>query len=282
MINCPDCGSEIPYTEEKCPTCGYHAGPPNIRAANRTEEIQALDERYREAFETAKNDGYLPILEEFDKALKQTSAVINVDLNFLHFFTASAINLYTTYERGVAGQMRKPAPLEFDKDRRGVGGTVFGSYADEIRYAALSLDGSGPHSYGPYAMKLRDIAIRSRATTMENNSYDFVQKHALKPGKRPPPGHIASWDNRHKLAVAKLGEHLTPQTRETDFPRLLLSSVGNRATDDFIEVHIYGTFDLNAIESVRGSSAGGSRDERDLLRMVKQHLSKAGKAWIEG
>jgi len=282
MINCPDCDSEIPYTEEKCPTCGYHAGPPNVRAANRVEEIQALDERYQEAFETAKNDGHLSILEKFDEALKKTSAVINVDLNFLHFFTTSAKNLYTTYERGVAGQMRKPAPSEFDKDRRGVGGTVFGSYADEIRYAALSLDGSGPHSYGPYAMKFRDIAIRSRATTMEINSYDFVRKYDLKPGNRPPPGRIASWDNRHKLAVAKLAEHLTPQIIETDFPSLLLSSAGNRATDDFIEVHIYGTFDLNAIESVKGISTSGSRDERDLLRMVKKHLSNAGKVWIEG
>jgi siderophore synthetase component len=48
------------------------------------------------------------------------------------------------------------------------------------------------------------------------------------------------------------------------------------------EVHIYGTFDLNAIESVKGISTSGSRDERDLLRMVKQRLNNAGKAWIEG
>lgn len=282
MFNCKVCGSDVPDTLDKCPTCGAHAGPPNVRAVNTAAEIQALDERYQKAFETAKAGDDLPILEEFDKALKQSSAVINVDLDFLYFFTRNARNLYTNYERGVSGQMRKPAPLEFDKDRRTVGAILFGSYAHEIQYAALSLDGAGPPSYGPYAMKLRDVAIRARATTLENNSYDFVRKHDLKPGHKPPPGYLASWDNRNKLAVAKLAEQLTPKTVETDFPQLLLSSAGNRDTDEFIEVHIYGTFDLNAIESVKGSSTGGSNHDRESILMIKQHLSAAGKEWIEG
>ncbi|MDQ1592405.1 MAG: hypothetical protein QOG71_3032 [Pyrinomonadaceae bacterium] len=282
MINCKICGSTVPDSEAVCLTCGTPAGTPNVRSADRPEELQALEERYRAAYETARDGNYLSILEEFDKALKQTHAVINVDVEFLHFFTRNARNLYTTYERAVEGQMRKPALLEFDQKRRAVGGGLFGSYAREISYAALSLDGSGPQSYGSYAMKLRDIAIRNRATVLENNSYDFVQKNDLKPGKNPPLGYVASWDNRHKLAVAKLGEFLTPTTTVDDFPKLLLSSAGSRATDEFIEVLIYGTFDFNAIESVKGSSTIGSRDDRDLLRMVKQHLSRAGKEWIEG
>ncbi|HZG54170.1 MAG TPA: hypothetical protein VEZ40_18860 [Pyrinomonadaceae bacterium] len=252
-----------------------------MRGADRPEELQALEKRYLEAYETARAGNYLPVFEEFEKTLKQSHAVINVDVEFLHFFTRNARNLYATYERAVEGQIRKPALLEFDQKRRAVGGTLFGSYAREISYAALSLDGLGPQSYGPYAIKLRDIAIRSRATVLENNSYDFVHKHDLKLGKRPPLGYVASWDNRHKLAIAKLAGFLTPATREADFPKLLLSSAGNRATDEFIEVLIYGTFDLNAIESVKGSSAVGSRDDRDLLRMVKHQLGSAGKTWIE-
>jgi hypothetical protein len=146
----------------------------------------------------------------------------------------------------------------------------------------LSLDGSGPTSYGPYAIRLRDVAIRGRATVLENNSYDFMRKHSLSPGDKPPPGFIASWQNRNKLAVAKLAEYITPQTGDSEFPLLLLASTGLRPTDEFLEVHICGTFDLNAIESIKGPSKPGSRDDRDLLRMTKQHLSKAGKPWIEG
>jgi hypothetical protein len=258
------------------------AGAPNVRGADRPEELQALEERYREAYKTATDGNYLPVLEEFDEALKRAHAVINVDLKFLHHFTTGERNLYATYERAVEGRIRKPALLESDRERRKVGGALFGSYAHDISYAALSLDGQGSQSYGAYAIKLRDVAIRSRATVLENNSYDFMQKHELfRREKRPPLGYVASWHNKHKLAVAKLAEFLTPATREDDFPQLLLSSAGDRATDEFIEVHIYGTFDLNAIESVKGSSVVGSKDDRDLLRMVKQQLGSAGKAWIE-
>jgi hypothetical protein len=281
LLKCLNCGSEIPDTEEKCPTCGFNAGPPNVRAAASAEEAQALEERYQQAFDTARTKGHLPQLERFDDALKQTSAIINFNLNFLHFFVTGERNLYATYEHG-AGKTRKPAPLVDDQKRRAIGSTLFGGYAHEIIYAALSLDGSGPQSYGLYAVKLREIAIVNRATVLEDNSYDFVRKHdLLKSGNKPPPGYIATWANRHKLAVAKLAERITPGTKESDFASLLLFSEGNRATDDFIEVHIYGTFDPNAIESVKGSSTVG-RDERVLLRLVKQHLKNAGKEWIEG
>lgn len=280
MLKCPKCSSAIPDTKEKCLTCGFNAGPPNIRAAERAEEIVALEERYQRAFDAAKVNGCLSILEKFDEAVQRTSAVINVRLKFLHFFVTDEMNLYINYEGG-EGRVRKPATLYDDLARRGVGGTLFGSYADEIIYAALSLDGSGPYSYGPYAIKLRDVAISSRATVLENNSYAFRRKHQIEPGDRPPLGYIATWDNRHKLAVAKLAEYITPSTSDTDFPRLMLFSEGNRATDEFIEVQIYGTFDLNAIDSVKGDSKGSSRDDRDLLRMVKEHLKNLGKDWIE-
>jgi hypothetical protein len=282
MLKCQNCGEEIPDTEEKCLTCGHHAGPPNVRTAARADEIRALEERYQKALEESETNGCSLILEKFAEAVKQSSAVINCRLNFLHFFITDDRNLYTNYEQS-AGKTRKPAPLPYDRERRGIGGTLFGSYAPDIVDAALSLDGSGLQSYGPYTIKLREIAIRNRATVLENNSYDFVRKHNLiAPGNKPPPGYIATWDNRHKLAVAKLREYITAGTTEADFPDLLLSSTGDRATDEFIEVHIYGTFDFNAIESIKGSSTVRSGDDRDLLRMVKRHLKNSGKAWIEG
>ena len=282
MLKCIVCGSDIPDTEEKCLTCGFHAGPPNVRAAERDDEVRALDARYNAAIDRANANGYLPILRRFDDVVKQSCAVINGDLRFLYLFVTSEKTLYANYEGGVAGRLRKPAALHDDLARRGIGGSLFGGYASDIIYAALSLDGSGPTSYGAYAIRLRDIAVRSRATVLENNSFDFLKKHKVAPGDRPPPGYVAPWEGRNKLAVAKLADYITPQTGDAEFPQLLLASTGNRATDEFIEVHICGTFDLNAIESVKGTSKLGSRDDRDLLRMIKQHLSRAGKLWIEG
>lgn len=281
MLQCKNCGSDIPDIEEKCLTCGFSVGPPNIRAAERVEELDALTERYAEARKRASANGCLSILERFERAVASSVAVINMDAIDLFSFVTRGNSLYTNYEIGVDAGIRKPAPLGHDRQRRGIGGTLFGTYANKVMYAALSLDGLGPTSYGPYSMRLRDVAVRARATVLENNSYHFVKKHGLGPGDQPPLGYTATWDNRHKLAAIKVAEYITPSTADRDFPQLLSSSMGDRATDEFIEVQIYGTFDIKAIESVRGTSKHVSRDDRDLLRMVKDHLRSYGKDWIE-
>lgn len=282
MIKCPVCASDISDIEERCPTCRHDAGPPNVRIASQFEEVQALEDRYQSALRLAEANGCLSLVEEFEREVKRSSAVINVDLDFLLLFSRDPRGLYASYERGVEGGMRRPAAPINDQERRAVGALVFGGHSREIIYAALSLDGSGPHSYGPYALNLWDVAIRSRATVLERNSYDFVKQHDLKPGVGRPPGYLATWENRHKLAVAKLAQFITLATQASDFPKLLLSSTGDRTTDEFIEVHIYGTFNLNAVESVKGSSAAARGGERALLRMTKDRLKNAGKAWIEG
>lgn len=282
MLTCKICYSEVPDTWEKCPTCGAPAGPPNVRAAESVEARRALDERYQKALDRAQVNGSLSMLEKFDESVRQSSAVINVNHLSLIDMILSPNALYGNYNKLCEGQARKPAALDDDRERRGVEAIFFGGYAQEIRYAALSLDDSGLKSYGPYAMKLREVAISSRATVLEDNSYSFALKHGLKPGNGPPPGYIASWESRHKLAVAKLAERISAATDEADFARLLLFSEGDRATDEFIEVHIYGTFDRKALESVKGNSAGGSEDEQAFLPIVKPHLRKAGIAWVEG
>src|SRR6185503_11567592 len=168
MLQCKNCGSDIPDIEEKCLTCGLSVGPPNIRAAERVEELEALAERYTQAYKRASAIGCLSILERFERAVTSSVAVINMDATDLFSFVTGGNNLYTNYEIGVEAGLRKPAPLAHDRQRRGIGGTLFGTYANKVMYAALSLDGSGPTSYGPYSMKLRDVADRSRATVLEN------------------------------------------------------------------------------------------------------------------
>lgn len=281
MLSCPSCQSGIPDTQEKCPTCGYNAGPPNVRAAETESEVRALEGRYQAALDNACKRGCLSIVERFSEAAKQSRAVINVDARFLYYFATSKNSLYANYEHLVAGNVRKPGTFENDAARRSVGTTLFGAYASDIIYAALSLTGQGLTSYGSYSMSLRDIAINQRATVLENNSFDFVKKYQLLAGNQRPCGCFAPWEYRNKLAVAKLEPLITPQTTDEDIHRLLLSTSGNRATDEFMEVQIYGSFDLGAVESIRGNSNSGSREERSVVRMAKEYLSKAGITWIE-
>jgi hypothetical protein len=287
MEICPRCQSELSGVEDKCPTCGYYVGPPNVRAANIKEERKALDLRYQSAIAQSKVDGREHALASFEEAMRKTSAVVNVDLQFLHQFLTNDKSMYSNYELSVKGQMRKPAISQDDRNRTTVGSMLFGSYANEIRYAALSLDGAGLKSYGAFAIKLRDVAIEDRATLLEDNSYIFISNQDVRPLQGIPPGYRATWGERHKLAVAKLSMRIFAGTTEPEHSRILMSGTGNRQTDEFIEVYIYGPFDSKAIEAVRGSTPakGGSsakvRLERACLSTIKDYLSKAGKTWIE-
>lgn len=78
---------------------------------------------------------------------------------------------------GVSGQVRRAAELENDRQRRMVDALLFGGYADQIRFAALSLDGIGLRSYGKgglsYGLCLGDVAIAKRASLLQS-IYDPV------------------------------------------------------------------------------------------------------------
>jgi hypothetical protein len=287
METCLKCHSKLSEIKETCPTCGTPVGYPNVRAAERREEKDALEARYLSAIKQSKANGREQALASFDESSKKTCAVINVDLEVLYQFITNDQMFYSTYGLLVEGEMRVPATAENDSDRQSVGGKLFGSYAKQIRYAALSLDGGGPTSYGPYALKLREVAIDDRATLLEDNSYIFVTKHDIRTLQRIPQGYRATWGERHKLAVAKLSGQVFAGTIEPEHSKILLSGKGQRQTDEFIEVHIYGGFNNKAVESVRGSSAvkGGSADKVKLesayISIVKDYLEKDGRTWIE-
>jgi len=281
MDVCVECGTEVSDNLSNCPTCHNFIGYPNVRAAEGKGNADALETRYKNARKRAKTNGYETNLKSFEDAMHKTCAVINVDIDYLHHFIASDKELYSTYILQVRGKIRKPAIEKNDKHRRTIDAILFGGYGEEIRYAALSLDGIGLHSYGQYSMKLRDIAIRKRASLLENNSFHFIKKLDIRPGDDIPHGYRSTWNDRHKLAVAKLADRINSKTAEDDYAKILLFSEGDSNTDEFIEVHIYGAFDNNAIESVKGSSKTKNKSEKALLAIVKDHLKKKNKKWLE-
>jgi hypothetical protein len=273
-MKCKECGSEIPDVLSTCSTCGTSVGYPNVREVSKEEEVNALEARYQEALVAAKGNGSFQSLQNFEEKVKHSFAVINVDIDFLHDFVISNKKLYANYNKLVSSEIRKPALLEDDRRRRGVEASLFAGYAKDISYAALSLDGSGVKSYGAFTIVLREIAIKNRATLLENNSFHFVKKHKIQAGEGPPRGYRALWENRHKLATAKLEPRIFSTTSDPEYATILLYSTGNFDTDDFIEIHIYGTFDNNAIDRVKGKSFGGSRA---MIARIKSKLIKPGK-----
>lgn len=276
MIVCSKCERENPYANEKCSICGNFLGFPNVNEAEDPNEIKALEERYQKAIESVKAAKYESKLLDFENQVKQSVAVINVDLDNLYYLLTKDNALYANYHLQTQSEIREFAETTNDKKRLGVDYTLFGSYANEIRDAALSLNNEGLESYGKFSVTLKELAIKHRASLLEENSYKFVKSKNIIAGGMIPPGYRTNWENRYKLAVAKLYKEIG-KTNKTDYPKLILYNSGDRKQDEFIEVYIYGTFNKEAFEAVTIKTSQQSNDEMFLI--VKDYILTSGIQW---
>jgi hypothetical protein len=281
MSVCPTCGSQVSAIADRCSTCGADAGAPNVRALMGNAEVAALNERYQCVLTRAESLGITHETETFKFAIERSSAIINCELSFLRQFVTSPSLLYANYHRGVLAGVRRAAEGELDRDRVITDAILFGSYYDKITMAALSLSYTGLSSYGPYSIKLREIAISRRTTLLEENSFPFISHHKLSSKMPIPLGYRSTWADRAKLAVAKLGNFILPRMTEADFQGLLLSDTGDRSKDEFIEIHIFGTFDRDAIDTVTGPKPKKRNRDLPVWEVVKEHLKTLERSFHE-
>ncbi len=178
--------------------------------------------------------------------------------------------LYAGYESQVNAGIRTPARSEHDRQRAAVGGVVFGSYAKEIRYGVLSLDNLGVRNYGPVHCRLRERAVAHRVTFMEENSFHFVERHGLTPSDSLPAGYRAVWRERDKLASTKLEPQLAHDQTAEDWAQLLVKNGRNRSEDEFVEAHVFGSFNKDSVERIEIDEATSLSDhERFLCRHIR-------------
>ncbi len=274
-MKCARCSAEVQESSLLCTSCGLFAGFSNVRGAERNEEVSALEDRYRQALEDAKERNALERVKEFEAAIRdQSQVVIAMDSGVLFNLATGSIPLFSNYQSMVRAGLRRPALLPNDQRRMAVDGKLWGTFGSEIRYGALSLDRRGLSSYGEFFATLRNLNIEDRATVLSTNSFDFVERT---PGELPL-GHRSNWKRRHLVAVAKCAHLISEFSEAKTFPAILMTSGATRANDEFIEVHIYGPFDFQAIESIGNHSIQG---ERDLLltQIIRDYAVRAGIIW---
>jgi hypothetical protein len=282
---CDHCGKARHGIEPQCRACNYPTAQwaPNVQLAARPEEIAALEERYRTARDEV--DGAVAGLEVLEQVAERTAAVVNVPVGLAHNLFIGEAPLYSPYEHQLRGRVRTPAEPENDRQRRAVGALLYGSYGEEMVYAALSTDGRGLSSYGLVHLELEESCIAYRSTVLEENSYSFVRRHGVTPGRPLPHGYLARWQDRGMLAVAKLAQDVEDDLDEDACGSLLLQSRGNRASDRFLEVHVYGTFNHQAVRSLAlpGDGAAGLLDEvrQVQLKVLRERLERSGVPWKE-
>jgi hypothetical protein len=273
---CTLCSSDVPDNLLQCPCCGTYSGCPNVKLAH--AEAAALNERANVARADAALRGAAGALTSLETALAGSLAVVNVDLEFLHQLLSSEKVLYGPYAKLLEAGVRTLAQPEHDQRRAGVEGTLFGTWGKELLYAALALDGRGLGSYGLISLELEEKMIAARASVLEHNSYVFVERQGIRAGGAFPAGFRSPWATRHEVGVAKLARCVDATT--TDFAKLVLFSDGtDRNKDDFMEVHVYGTFNWRAIKRITVLGTPSDPAEAERLKLAKAKATSMSIDW---
>lgn len=284
---CSRCGKAALYgIEDRCRACYFPAAQlaPNVRLAERPNHAAALEARYRAVWDRAEQEGLGPGLQKLEETANRTVPVINVPVGLAHDLFFRNVALYAPYEAQVRAELRAPAHPEHDRRRLAVGSLLYGSYHEDIVYAALSVDGQGLMSYGPIHLELEEICVAYRATVLEENSYQFTERHGLTPEKPLPLGFMACWKDRGKLAVAKLASQLHKDVDERDCALLLLREQGDRSSDEFLEVHVYGNFNFQAVRGIvlRDDSYTDLDEVQAVqIKALRERLHGGSVAWRE-
>ncbi|MCP4583479.1 MAG: hypothetical protein GY839_17865 [candidate division Zixibacteria bacterium] len=273
-MNCPDCKNIIPDHSRTCKVCEYDAGFPNKRAAEKPIEQTALDKRYTDALLDGEKRGCKDNILQFQEEIKKSKAVLCRSLSKIQEFVSSDNELYATFYQLVSAGAKIPEKNKYDPIRPIVDGMLFPYYHEQIRFAALTLNNSGAKGFGNCSIILKDDTINRRTTVFEENSIHFAQKKRLVATEPVPAGYRATWEHRDLLAAAKQADKIDNNTKACDFPGILLNSIGSKS-DDFIEVHIYGSISRQGVESLIVKKPKKKAD-RVILKSIKNKLKQIG------
>ncbi len=274
-MQCPECDTEVREFEWHCTACNHDCGYPNVRAAQKPEEQAELARRVQVAEAEVSVKGTTNVLNQFRQAMHDSKAVLCRSLSKTQELVSSDNEIYSTFYQLVGAGNRRPEETQIERDRLLADDLLFPHYRQHIRFAALSLDCQGVGHYGGCSIVFKETAIRKRATVFEENSLSFCAKRKLGVGRPVPPGYRALWEERDRLAIAKLGTSLELGSNSDDFPKVLQKKSEKPEQQNFIEVHIYGPLHRRSIERVV-TQKPTPRADRIILRNLKRVLSDIG------
>lgn len=280
MLNttaCQHCRHSFAIWLDRCPHCARPGLFPNVKMAEDAEEQKALSRRYDRAVRDAKARGAEPAVRDFEAAAASSVAVIARSFEDTQRLAQGDDQGYATYYQLTQAGVRFVKGEKWDVLRRVADEALFGAYKQEIRFAALSLDGSGLRSYGECSLVLREDMIAHRASVFEENSVVFMDRHdvPMSEAHKLPRGYRASWQDRSRLCIAKLGDKINAGTLASEFPGLLLRQSSKPDKDEFVEVHVGGPMTVRTLEKV--VVMGGRRKRRRALaRALRAKLKRFG------
>lgn len=276
-VRCANRLCRVPIGREArlCATCGWDNGCPNVRQAREQGERLALRSRVRRAESRARERGCADALAVFREQVRRSVAVLATTTNKAKALLESGTESFTSFYRLLDAGARRPAENWFDEVRGVADALLFPNYREHMQFAALSLDGVGCSYYGRVQLELAGFAIERRASVFEENSLLFCKKHALGVFRPMPKGYRATWEDRDKLAAAKLEPWLQAGHSDRDFPGILLSRPGAEDAD-FVEVHLYDCLTRESVAKINFVKARASDDDMIMWSLICQAASKLG------
>jgi hypothetical protein len=276
-IPCERCKNEIPQPAACCPHCGQHAIFWNVIDADKADERAALQVRYDAAKADALARGADAVLQDFQIAAASSKAVLARPVEDVQRLANSSRQLYATYYQLLEAGLKLPDNDEWNRARELADTVLFPHYKEQVRFAALSLDGVGLSTFGFCSIELRDEMIAHRASVFEENSVLFMEHHGVKVSRHPnvPKGYRAIWDQRAKLAAAKLAARIDSSTTPNQYSSLLLSEGAAPAAHEFVEVHIFGPMTVLTMANVKVTIPKAGQRTR-IAKALRFKLAKYG------
>lgn len=259
---CVYCGIEFQINLERCPHCARPGLFPNVRFAE--EERPELNTRYEDACHEAEGRGARADLEAFEERVGSGSkAVLARSPNELQRLATGDDEVYATFYELLGAHVRLWETGKWSVLRSAADVAFFPGYHIQIRFAALSLDSAGLSNYGDCSITLRAEMIAHRASVFEENTVTFLERRNIPfPDlANLPVGFRATWDERALLCVAKLAKLIEAGATTEMHDSLLLKQGQTSASDEFVEVHIWGPMTARTFERVtfKRSTARASR-----------------------
>lgn len=278
-VPCPYCTNDIPQPSQQCPHCGRPGIFWNVMAAEESVERAALKSRYDVAKQDALKRGADSVVNDFENAIANSVAVLARSDSEVFRLASNSRQLYATYYQQIEAGFRLPDGDEWASVREITDSILFPNYKEQIRFAALSLNGTGLSNYGSCSITLRNDRIAHRTSVLEENSVLFMERHGVKAKRTPniPKGFRATWGERDKLCVAKLAGSIDSATIPNEYSGLLLRQGTTSELDEFVEVHIFGPMTVFTMASVQ-VTVSKKRQRATVVRALKSKLAKHGVA----
>lgn len=237
-----------PYNDKlrACPHCARPSKFPNMVHAKKSVEIEALNNRYDQMVGDLKAAGLTQELNYIEQHLKKSDACKAMPRWEIERLANSETSAIGTYYQQIEGQVRLPDDNRWDRLRRIADASFFECYGTDINFAALSTNWKWLSNYGDGAVFFKDEMISHRSTVFETNTALWVEENNCT--MSIPSGSLATWDNRVKLGVAKLGGKL--RIGDHHFDDLILLNGADSAGDAFMEVHICGGFTIRSTKAI--------------------------------